>query len=92
LRVALEHDSTGRHRLEHVRIRTGLLPALGPHDIVTSSVTKKTYERIIKDLRASWRAAGATCQGTTGFGVAVGCNLRAAIGAVPFVCHRPPGR
>ncbi|MGN6127809.1 MAG: zinc-ribbon domain-containing protein [Humibacter sp.] len=37
---------------EVVRIRTGRLPALGPHDIVASGVTKKTYERIIDELRA----------------------------------------
>ncbi|HWD63289.1 MAG TPA: zinc-ribbon domain-containing protein [Humibacter sp.] len=37
---------------EVVRIRTGRLPALGPHDIVASGVTKKTYERIIEELRA----------------------------------------
>ena len=36
---------------EVIRIRTGRLPALGPHDIVASGVTKKTYERIIDELR-----------------------------------------
>ncbi|MGA0567348.1 zinc-ribbon domain-containing protein [Rathayibacter sp. KR2-224] len=36
---------------EVVRIRTGRLPALGPHDIVASGLTKKTYERIIDELR-----------------------------------------
>lgn len=36
---------------EVVRVRTGRLPALGPHDIVTSGVTKKTYELIIDELR-----------------------------------------
>lgn len=37
---------------EVVRIRTGRLPALGPHDVVVSGVTKKTYELIIDELRA----------------------------------------
>ncbi|NNC13600.1 hypothetical protein HII28_17170 [Planctomonas sp. JC2975] len=36
---------------EVVRIRTGRLPALGPHDILASGVTKKTFERIIDELR-----------------------------------------
>ena len=36
---------------EVVRIRTGRLPALGPHDITASGLTKKTYERIIDELR-----------------------------------------
>ncbi|GAB3396029.1 hypothetical protein GCM10027568_29280 [Humibacter soli] len=36
---------------EVVRIRTGRLPTLGPHDVVASGVTKKTYERIIDELR-----------------------------------------
>ncbi|MHA7984355.1 zinc-ribbon domain-containing protein [Rathayibacter sp. CAU 1779] len=36
---------------EVVRIRTGRLPAIGPHDIVASGVTRKTYERIIYELR-----------------------------------------
>jgi hypothetical protein len=37
---------------EVVRIRTGRLAPLGPHDIVASGVTKKTYERILDELRA----------------------------------------
>lgn len=36
---------------EVVRIRTGNLPTLGPHDIVASGVTKNTYRRIIDELR-----------------------------------------
>lgn len=36
---------------EVVRVRTGRLPALGPHDILSSGVTNKTYDRIIDELR-----------------------------------------
>lgn len=36
---------------EVLRIRTGKLPALGPHDITASGVTKRTYERILDELR-----------------------------------------
>jgi hypothetical protein len=39
-------------RWEVIRIRTGRLPVLGPHDILASGITKKTYDRIIDELRA----------------------------------------
>jgi len=39
-------------RWEVIRIRTGRLPALGPHDILSSGITTKTYDRIIDQLRA----------------------------------------
>jgi hypothetical protein len=36
---------------EVIRIRNGRLAALGPHDILASGITKKTYDRIIDELR-----------------------------------------
>jgi hypothetical protein len=37
---------------EVIRIRTGRLPALGPHDIVASGPSKKTLDRLLDELRA----------------------------------------
>ena len=37
---------------EVVRIRTGKLPALGPHDLVVSGVTRRTYALLLDELRA----------------------------------------
>ena len=63
LRVAIEYDSTGRDEVDRrkdrllreagwevVRIRTGRLPDLGPHDLAASGVSGRLADRLVDRL------------------------------------------